>query len=60
MTYTEIEVGNLIRDGKTTKEIAAVLNISKDTVDTHRQNIRKRLNLNRKKKNLRSYLLSLQ
>ena len=60
LTFTEIEVANFIREGKTSKEIAELLNISKDTVDTHRQNIRKRLGLNGKKQNLQSYLLSLQ
>jgi|SRR5208283_1135882 len=60
LTYSEIEIANFIRDGKTTKEIAEILNISKDTVDTHRQNIRKKLNINGKKKNLRSYLLSFK
>ena len=60
LTHTEIEVSNFIREGKTTKEIAAILNISTDTVDTHRQNIRKKLKLNRTKTNLRSYLSSLK
>jgi len=59
LTHTEIEVANFIRDGKTAKEIAEILTISKDTVDSHRQNIRKKLKLNRTKANLRSYLLSL-
>ncbi len=60
LTHTEIEVSNFVRGGKTTKEIAAILNISTDTVDTHRQNIRKKLKLNRTKTNLRSYLSSLK
>ena len=60
LTFTEIEVANFIREGKNSKEIATLLNISKDTVDSHRQNIRKRLGLNGKKQNLQSYLLSLQ
>src|SRR5271169_3840081 len=60
LTHTEIAVANFIREGKTTKEIAAILSISTDTVDTHRQNIRKKLKLNRTKSNLRSYLSSLK
>lgn len=60
LTHTEIEVANFIRDGRTTKEIAEMLNSSTDTIDTHRQNIRKKLNLNKTKTNLRSYLSSLQ
>jgi len=60
LTFSEIEVANFIREGKSSKDIAMLLNISKDTVDTHRQNIRKRLGLNGKKQNLQSYLLSLK
>ena len=59
LTFSEIEVANFIREGKTSKEIAELLKISKDTVDTHRQNIRKKLGMNGKKQNLQSYLLSL-
>jgi len=60
LTFSEIEVANLIREGKTSKDIAVLLNISKDTVDTHRQNIRKKLGMNGKKQNLQSYLLLLK
>jgi len=60
LTFTEMEVANFIREGKNSKEIATLLHISKDTVDSHRQNIRKRLGLNGKKQNLQSYLLSIQ
>jgi len=35
----------LIIEGKTSKEIAIILNISKNTVDTHRKNINKKLAL---------------
>jgi len=59
LTFTEMEVANFIREGKNSKEIATLLHISKDTVDSHRQNIRKRLGLNGKKQNLQSYLLSM-
>lgn len=60
LTFSEIEVANFIREGKTSKDIATLLNITKDTVDSHRQNIRKRLGLNGKKQNLQSYLLALK
>lgn len=60
LTHTEIDIANFIRDGRTTKEIAEILNISTDTIDTHRQNIRKKLKLNKAKTNLRSYLLSIR
>jgi PAS domain S-box-containing protein len=58
-TQTEIQVANLIKVGKTTKEIAELMNVSRGTIDTHRNNIRSKLGLNRKKINLRAYLLSI-
>jgi DNA-binding response OmpR family regulator/DNA-binding CsgD family transcriptional regulator len=60
LTPKEIEVINLIKAGKSTKEIAIVLSISKKAVDYHRDNIRKKLNLKDRKTNLKSYLLSYQ
>ncbi|MCG6536687.1 MAG: helix-turn-helix transcriptional regulator [Syntrophales bacterium LBB04] len=60
LTHTEMEVANFIREGRTTKDIAAILNISTDTVYTHRQNIRKKLKLTKAKTNLRSYLLAVK
>jgi PAS domain S-box-containing protein len=59
LTPKEIQVANLIRDGKTTKEIAEHLDVSKSAIDTHRHHIRKKLGLRRKRVNLTSYLHSL-
>jgi PAS domain S-box-containing protein len=58
-TPREIEVASLIKEGRTTKEIAQFLGIATSAVDSHRNNIRNKLGLNNKKTNLRSYLLSL-
>jgi PAS domain S-box-containing protein len=58
-TPTEIQIANLLRQGKTSKETAELLNSSPKSVAFHRENIRKKLGLTNKKINLKSYLLSL-
>jgi DNA-binding CsgD family transcriptional regulator len=58
-TPRQVEVIALIRAGKTTKEIAHFLSVGKDAVDMQRLLIRKKLGINNKKTNLRSYLQSL-
>lgn len=58
-TPREIMVADLIKDGKQDKDIMEMLNISYETVKSHRQNIRKKLNIYGKRTNLRTYLLSL-
>ncbi len=59
LTPTEIQVSDLIRGGKTNKEITELLCVSKETVKFHRGNIRKKLGLKNNKQNLKSYLLTL-
>jgi len=56
LTPTEMEIADLIRRGKSTKEIAQLMNLSPTTVATHRQNIRKKLLISNKKMNLRTFL----
>ena len=60
LTPSEMQIAALIRDGKTTKQIANLLNLSTRTVDTHRLRIRTKLGIRNKKSNLRSHLLSHQ
>jgi PAS domain S-box-containing protein len=58
LTPREVEIARLIREGRTTKEIAGLLNLSARSVDFHRLNIRRKLKLPERKTNLRSTLLS--
>lgn len=59
LTPKEIQVAAMVRDGKTTKEIAEILGVEPCSIDAHRNSIRKKLSLNRKS-NLQSKLQSMQ
>lgn len=56
LSPNEIQVASLIKEGKTSKEISDLMNVSPRTVYFHRENIRKKLNLSNKKINLRTFL----
>jgi len=58
-TPMEIQVANLVREGKTNIEIGDILAISEYTAMFHRKNIRKKLGLQHQSINLRTYLLSM-
>ena len=45
LTAREREVTQLLAEGKTSKEVAVLLNLSTKTVETHRSNIMRKLNL---------------
>lgn len=56
LTHRQIEVCRLIKSGLDSRRIAEKLDISCKSVNTHRRNIRKKLQLNKKKVNLATFL----
>ena len=58
-TPTEVEVASLINEGMATKEIAKIMGIAASSVNTHRNNIRKKLGISNEDVNLRAHLQSL-
>ncbi len=59
LTPTEVGVAKLIKQGKTSKEIAELFNLSPRTIEFHRDNIRNKMGLKNRKINLRTHLLSI-
>ena len=59
LTPRQLEIVDLIKAGRTSKDIAEALHVTKEAIDKQRFLIRKKLDLNKGKTNLRSYLLSL-
>lgn len=59
LTPAETRVAELIRQGLSTKEIAARLGVGTSTIDTHRHGIRRKLGLDRRSGNLRVSLQAL-
>ncbi|MBT4485714.1 MAG: PAS domain S-box protein [Candidatus Latescibacteria bacterium] len=59
LTQREIEICTLIRNGNSNKEISKNLNISIHTVEKHRNNIRKKLDILNKDINLVTYIQNL-
>ncbi len=59
LSARETEICNLIKLGKSTKEIAGLMHTSAETVRNQRKNIRRKLSIKGEKVNLASYLRSL-
>ncbi|HBH29027.1 MAG: helix-turn-helix transcriptional regulator [Desulfofustis sp. PB-SRB1] len=59
LTPQELKVAVMVREGRSSAEIADVLMVSVSGVNFHRKQIRKKLGLTGTSGNLRSYLLSL-
>jgi DNA-binding CsgD family transcriptional regulator len=59
LTPRGIQVAALVREGRSTKEIAELLRVSEATVNFHRKSLRRKLGLGRPAQNLRAFLLSL-
>jgi DNA-binding CsgD family transcriptional regulator len=59
LTPQETQVAGLVKDGKTSKEIADILNVSETTINFHRKNLRVKFGLTNQRTNLRSYLISI-
>jgi DNA-binding CsgD family transcriptional regulator len=59
LTPKEIQIAGLIKQGKTTKEIAELLQSSPRAIEFHRNNLRKKFGLTNTKINLITHLLTL-
>ena len=59
LTPQEMHIAALVKDGRSSKEIAEILHISEATVSFHRKNLRIKFGLQSRRVNLRSYLLSM-
>ena len=59
LTPREIEICNMIKNGLSSKDIAATLNTSLRTVENHRNHIRAKLGLAGRKTNLVTYLQAI-
>lgn len=60
LTPREIEICNMIKAGLPSRDIAELLNISTATIERHRKNIRRKLNLTNRDVNLATFLRNLR
>lgn len=60
LTPSEIQVANMVKFGKTSKEIAGILNLSEKTIEFHRKSIRRKIGITSQNINLRTFLSTLK
>jgi DNA-binding CsgD family transcriptional regulator len=60
LTPREIQIADLVKEGKSAKEISQILNIALHTANNYRKRLRKKFSLQNKSKNLRTHLLSFK
>jgi len=60
LTPMEFQIANFVRNGQTTKEIAGSLRVATSTINTYRDNIRKKLRIKNRKINLKTYLMNIK
>lgn len=60
LTPMEMRVADLIKEGRTSKAIAKILDLTEATIIFHRNNLRGKLGLKSKKVNLKAYLQSFR
>ncbi len=53
----EIKITNLVKLGKTTKDISKIMNLSPRTIESYRNSVRKKIGIKNKRINLRTFLL---
>ena len=58
LTARELQIADYIKKGKSSKQIGALMRLSPGTVDFHRNQIRKKLNIRGEKVSLQAYLLN--
>lgn len=58
-TQMEAKIVNLIKQGKKTKDVASILQVSIGTIRTHRENIRKKLQITNTQKSLYKTVMSI-
>ena len=60
LTPMEVQIATLLQEGRTAKEMAELLNISINTIKSHKANLRSKLDLRNKDVNLRTFLTALK